>query len=111
MSSNFASGEGVELDFQSSQTYESSKLLIGSMNIGYAAINYKGFALIPSIGIVFTQKIYQDPILFDSYYMEKESTLLNYGMIIKYYFNDNIGVLIGVGNLEMTKISICYKFI
>jgi len=110
-SSNFAHGKGEELDFSSDHTYDANKIKISIFNIGYNInIVKNNFFIVPIIGLAWTNKIYEDPILINTYFYGKGTTNLNYELAIKLFVDSNNGFLLSVGNIERFKLCYVYRF-
>jgi len=109
-SMNTATGSGEYLEFSSDRTYPVDKKIVECINIGYNVLPSKNFKIIPCIGYIWTQNIYQDPIGWDTYYTESGNSYVNFGLIVKYYIGNHIGLTLGGGTIEQFKSSICYKF-
>ena len=109
LSSNFASGKGTELDFQSTETTQATKKLILLFNIGYA-LQYNKLSIIPVMGYGRTMDIYEDPIAFDTYYYADPESNFNVGAKVSYDFFGNAGLTAGIGTFEKFNIAMWFGF-
>lgn len=109
LSSNFAKGIGTELEFNSSYTYKTNKIsstgIIGG-HIFY--IKNTNWYVIPELGIFIESDIYEDTLLFNSYYNDNYRGKLHGGILIGFDYN-NVGFFFGGGNYELFKIGITIK--
>lgn len=99
LASNFASGDGEELEFSSSQTYDSDKLLASVINFGYM-IPLGNFRITPVIGYGWTKEIFQDPVGWDTYYYGDSEGRFNIGVKGMILFDEKVGLYFGVGCYE-----------
>src|SRR5690606_440168 len=83
IASNFAKGKGEELDYSSSETYNSNKVVLGLLNFGYI-FEINKFNIIPVLGYGWSREIYEDPIAFDTYFYGDSETHFNAGVKGRY---------------------------
>jgi hypothetical protein len=102
---NFATGEGDELEFESSETYKEDKRSWYILNFGMNIQPIENVILTPKIGYVSIKDIYTDPIGTDTYFMEHYKTKFNLGVIVKYTTN-NITLRVGTGIVEVIYVGI-----
>lgn len=108
VASNLAHGKGEQLDFSSDYTYPTNKISAGVVNIGYI-IPIKKIHIIPTIGYGFSNRIYQDPIGWDTYYNGKSDGAINLGVIGSISLTDNIKLYAGAGTFERFKAGITFS--
>jgi hypothetical protein len=113
ISSNFAVGEGSELDFSSSSTYESDRMRWSAMSIGYAIELRKNkslerIAIIPALAFGWTNKIYQDPLGFETYFVGESKVQPAFNIKCSYQIAQNFGMMVGVGTFENFTFSLLY---
>lgn len=99
LSSNFASGDGEELEFSSSQTYESDKLLVSVINFGYM-VPVGEIRITPVMGYGWTREIFQDPVGWNTYYYGDAEGHFNIGVKGMLLLDKNFGLYFGVGAFE-----------
>lgn len=109
-SSNFSTGDGEELDYSSSQTYESDKLQVNLINFGYA-IRLNKVSIIPVMGYGWTRKIYQDPVAFDTYFYGDSEGKFNIGAIGVFEAFKGGGFYAGVGSFEVFKAGVYFSLL
>lgn len=110
LASNYATGEGEELDYSTSQTYLTNKLSVGVVNVGYI-ISSKKAAIIPYIGYGWNSSIYQDNLGFNSYYYGAARNKFNFGIIGKILVYKQMSIYAGVGNYERFKAGLSFQLI
>ena len=109
--SNFASGKGDNLNFQSSQSYNTGKLTASTLNIGYAIkADKERIVLTPFIGMGFTSEIWEDPIGMTTQFTKNEKTEFNMGCIAQYRATKSIYPYIGYGTFDGIKAGISFNF-
>lgn len=107
-SSNYAKGKGEFLDYSSSYTTRANKKNVQVFNVGYS-FSYKKFKITPIIGIGYISNIYEDPVLFDSYYLGDKITKYNYGLILSYSVSKYLDISLGGGAFELAKVGLNFK--
>ena len=108
ISTNLVKGKGTELNFSSNQTYDSGKTNATVFNLGYQVVVNDKLSFTPYLGMGTTANIYEDPILFDSYFKGNEKSSFNAGVISKFFFNEYVGVFLGIGRLERFKFGLTF---
>jgi hypothetical protein len=106
-SGNFATGKGEYLAFNSQYTYPADKVNILVFNIGYI-LSVKSFNIIPFIGVGISSDIYQDPVGWDTYFMDEGVNNVSIGIIGAINLSPNVRIQAGVGNYELFKAGISY---
>lgn len=107
-SSNWSTGNGKELNYSSSYSYPTNKKEASVVNLGYRIKLNKYVSLIPTIGYGWTRDIYEDPILFQTYFYDKPKNFTNFGGILEIKFAKNFGVYWGLGSFEQYKAGLSY---
>lgn len=107
-SSNLAKGKGEYLNYSSSYTTSANKKAVSVFNVGYV-FSFKKLKAIPLVGVGYVSNIYEDPLLFDSYYLGDKFAKLNVGFVLAYPILDFIDVTVGGGIFEMAKIGLSMK--
>lgn len=93
---NLAKGKGEYLNFSSSQTYPSNKTNISSYLAGWNVyIPKSNFVVVPKIGVVEKTEIFEDPVLFNSWYKGNPEYKFTVGASVKYLFKNNLGIVLG----------------
>lgn len=110
VSSNFASGEGEQLNFQSNQSYLTEKISMSVINFGYYVAVIDELQILPIIGVYSKRDIAQDPIAFETWFFTNEKLGLNAGLGAQYFFGENVGVLAKVGLMERYRLAIVGRF-
>jgi hypothetical protein len=108
VSSNFARGKGEYLNFHSSSTRAASKINVGVGNFGYT-FYYKNIRIIPTIGFGWARMIYEDPILFDSYYEGESDIKYNLGLVLAFPVSQYVDITIGGGTYEIFKLGFSFN--
>jgi len=85
---NLASGKGDELDFSSSETTKSDKQSWYSINMGYNFDLKNNWYLVPKVGLVVLNDIWEDPVGWNTYYEESAGTKVQCGVEIRKEINN-----------------------
>ena len=110
MAFNGARGTGEQLDFRSSETYMSDRVSWYLVDVGYNIyFNNNNSWVTPFVGLIFTSNIYQDPIGWDTYFMDDEICTPSVGILFTQRF-DKVLLSIGTGTSEIFKLSVGYAF-
>ena len=105
-SGNFASGKGEYLNYQSNKTYKLNKISAVVVNLGYI-INLEKFAFIPVIGYGSKGDIYEDPVGWNTYFIDRKAHI-NLGLIGRIIVDKNIIIQLGFSSFEGAKFGISY---
>ena len=110
ISSNYATGNGTELDFSSSYTRSTNKQSTSVINLGYFIPLTDNFAVAPIFGIGSSRDIYEDNLGFPTYFYGNSRTYYNLGVKVVMAVTNDIGFMAGVGTFENFQTSLIYKF-
>jgi hypothetical protein len=109
ISSNLKGGEGDRLHFNTDTTYNTDKDLIFLFNAGYNFRIKEKWFITTIIGIGWTWDIYQSNGARYRYFYRNSKSFINIGLSTKFFLNDDVGLIVGVGYKELFKVSIVYK--
>ena len=110
ISSNFSKGNGTYLEFASNSTYHTSKIETSVINIGFILPISDKISVIPYVGVGMQRPIYEDPILFPTYFYGKTTRYFSCGIVGRHYVSDRINIYLGGGVFELLKGGISYSF-
>ncbi len=105
---NGASGDGKKLDYRSEYSYETYKVSWTTFNVGYSffLIN-NNLWITPTIGGIITRNIYQDSLLWTTWYYNTSEFKSSIGLLITLRTN-KIYVTFGANTVEIFKLSLGY---
>jgi hypothetical protein len=100
INSNWVSGRGNQLDFQSSQSYDTNKTNIVSLNGGYSFKLNDRFVFTPTIGITSVSDIWEDPIGETTNFSIERKSIVGFGCNIQFEPIHPLNLSIGYGSNE-----------
>ena len=98
--SNYATGDGTELNYSTASTYATDLSQVSVLNFGYFIPLSKAISVAPILGYGWSSPIYQDPVGFDTYFYGASDGAVNLGVKATYIIDDSVGFMIGVGTFE-----------
>ena len=108
-SSNYATGDGTELNYSSDSTYATDISNVSVLNFGYFIPLSKTISIAPILGYGSTSTIFQDPVGFNTYFYGATEVAVNLGVKATYIVDDSVGVMIGIGTFENLQASLVVK--
>jgi hypothetical protein len=110
INSNWSFGSGNYLDFQSSQSYNTGKLSIMTINGGYSfnALEDK-IILTPMIGYSSTTEIWEDPIGATTNFNGPSKSYVNLGGIVQGKVSKVVYPYVGYGTFDGLKFGVSFK--
>lgn len=106
--SNYATGDGTELNYSTSSTYATDLSKVSVLNFGYFIPLSKNVMVAPILGYGWSSPIYQDPVGFDTYFYGSGESTVNLG-IKATYIMDNVGFMVGLGTFENFQACLIFK--
>lgn len=104
------SGKGSYLVFKSNKTKLSKDISWLSFSAGYMIkIQNTHSYVTPTVGLVFKHDIYEDPIVYDTWFYEKAETLPTIGVLLITYM-DKTFLSVGLNTYELFKINVGVNF-
>ena len=108
-SSNYATGDGTELNYASDSTYATDSSNVSVLNFGYFIPLSKTISIAPILGYGSTSTIFQDPVGFNTYFYGETKGAVNLGVKATYIIDNSVGFMIGVGTFENLQASLVVK--
>tara|TARA_B110000902_G_C14188335_1_gene543191 strand:+ start:750 stop:1241 length:492 start_codon:yes stop_codon:yes gene_type:complete len=98
--SNYAVGDGIELNYSTGSTYATDLSKVSVLNFGYFIPLSEEIMVAPILGYGWSSPIYQDPLGFDTYFYGASEGAVNLGVKATYIINETVGFMVGLGTFE-----------
>tara|TARA_R110002050_G_scaffold294665_2_gene452670 strand:- start:834 stop:1325 length:492 start_codon:yes stop_codon:yes gene_type:complete len=98
--SNYAVGDGTELNYSSDSTYATDLSKVSIINFGYFIPLSEEIMIAPILGYGWSNQIYQDPVGFNTYFYGTGTSMINLGVKATYIVNETVGFMVGLGTFE-----------
>ena len=108
-SSNYATGDGTELNYATDSTYATDSSKVSVLNFGYFIPLSKTISIAPILGYGSSSTIFQDPVGFNTYFYGETEGAVNLGVKATYIIDSSVGFMIGVGTFENLQASLVIK--
>jgi hypothetical protein len=110
INSNWVGGRGEQLDFQSSQSYDTYKTNVLSINGGYSFQLNKKFIVTPTIGMTSNSDIWEDPIGNTTNFSIERESKVGIGCNMQFEPLHPLNLLVGYNTNEGLKFGIIIDF-
>ena len=109
IATNFVSGKGKYLEFESVFTTATNKYRVFAGNVGIK-MQVKRLLIIPHIGIATEQPIFEDPVGFDTHFYGRRKLKRNMGFTLAAPINESTHLNLGAGTYEQLKIGVSFHY-
>jgi hypothetical protein len=110
ISSNWVSGRGNYLDFQSSQSYDTNKTNLLSINGGYSFRVNNRISITPTIGATSITDIWEDPIGNTTNFSVDRGTRFGAGVNVQIEPIHPLNIMVGYGTNDGLRIGVIMDF-